>query len=223
VVGLDAVVAVLLAMVPRRREQFAEQLRVHRCPVGDHLSRWRTGGGDRLFEERLCCGDVPLRRHVDVDDLLVLVHRPMDVAPNAADLDVCLIDIPAAADWAAAQPRSLSQQRGEAVHPPVDAHVVHLDTAFGEQLLHVPVGQPEPQIPADRQRDHLRRKPEPPNASQPSRPPSTAPVLSTYSSIRPAPCVNPVIQSISWLGPATNPSNDIMKCQSTFPLAVWDG
>src|SRR5438067_7560200 len=59
-----------------------------------------------------------------------------------------------------------------------------------------------------------------PARSQPSRPPSTAPVVSTYSSTRPGRNEIPVIHSISWFGPATNPSNDIVKCQSTFPPAV---
>src|SRR5205823_12016469 len=62
----------------------------------------------------------------------------------------------------------------------------------------------------------------PPNASQPALPPSTAPVLWMYSSIRPGLVVNPVIQPISWFGPATNPSRDIVKVQSTFPGAVFD-
>jgi hypothetical protein len=35
----------------------------------------------------------------------------------------------------------------------------HLDAALGQQLLHIPVGQPEPQIPAHRQHDHLGREP----------------------------------------------------------------
>src|SRR5204863_593187 len=59
-------------------------------------------------------------------------------------------------------------------------------------------------------------------ASQPSRPPSTAPVLSTYSWVTPGRVVNPVIQLMSWLGPATNPSTDIVKLQNTFPPVVCD-
>ncbi|CAN5590311.1 hypothetical protein BH10ACT8_BH10ACT8_10830 [soil metagenome] len=31
---------------------------------------------------------------------------------------------------------------------------------------------------------------------------------------------DPVIRSSSWFGPATNPSRDIVKCQSTLPAAV---
>jgi hypothetical protein len=38
--------------------------------------------------------------------------------------------------------------------------VVDLDTALGEQLLDVAVGQPEAQVPADRDDDDVGRKPE---------------------------------------------------------------
>jgi hypothetical protein len=38
-------------------------------------------------------------------------------------------------------------------------HVIHLDTALGEQLLHVPIGQPIPRVRAHRHHDHLRREP----------------------------------------------------------------
>jgi hypothetical protein len=39
--------------------------------------------------------------------------------------------------------------------------MVDLDAAFGQQLLQIAVGQAVAQIPADRDRDHLRREPEP--------------------------------------------------------------
>ena len=47
--------------------------------------------------------------------------------------------------------------------------------------------------------------------SQPFRPPRMAPVVSTYSPINPGRSETPVIQSIRWSGPATNPSRDIAK------------
>lgn len=56
--------------------------------------------------------------------------------------------------------------------------------------------------------------------SKPSRPASTAPVVSMYSACRPARKEMPVIQSMLWFGPATNPSKDIRKCHSTFPPAI---
>jgi hypothetical protein len=43
-----------------------------------------------------------------------------------------------------AGPRRFGQQRCEPDHPAVDGDVVDLDAAFGEQLLDVAVGEPEP-------------------------------------------------------------------------------
>jgi hypothetical protein len=60
----------------------------------------------------------------------------------------------------AARPRSLDELRGESLHPPVHADVVNGDAALGQQFLDVAVGQPAPQVPADGDRDHLRREPE---------------------------------------------------------------
>jgi hypothetical protein len=37
--------------------------------------------------------------------------------------------------------------------------VIDLDPTLGQDLLQVPVGQPEPQLPAHRQQDHLSREP----------------------------------------------------------------
>jgi len=55
----------------------------------------------------------------------------------------------------------VDQLRREALHPPEQRHMVRLDTALGEELFQVPVGQSVAQVPADRQQDHVRRKPEP--------------------------------------------------------------
>ena len=52
----------------------------------------------------------------------------------------------------------LSELGGEPMNPPVHRHVIDLDAALGEELLHVPVGQAEPQVPPDRQGDDLGRE-----------------------------------------------------------------
>ena len=46
------------------------------------------------------------------------------------------------------------------MHPPVDGDVVDVDPAFGEQLLDVAIRQAVTQVPAHRDRDDLRWKPE---------------------------------------------------------------
>jgi hypothetical protein len=53
----------------------------------------------------------------------------------------------------------LGELRREALDPPVHGDVVDLDAPFGQKLLHVPVGQTEPQVPANRQGDDLGREP----------------------------------------------------------------
>jgi hypothetical protein len=40
-----------------------------------------------------------------------------------------------------AEPGGVGQQRGEPLYPPEDASVIDLDTAFGQQLLHIAVRQ----------------------------------------------------------------------------------
>ena len=53
------------------------------------------------------------------------------------------------------------EHRGEPLYPPVHRDVVDDDAPLGQQLLDVSVGQPVAQVPADRDRDHLGREPEP--------------------------------------------------------------
>jgi hypothetical protein len=59
--------------------------------------------------------------------------------------------------------RVLARYRPRTPRPPVDVDrdMVDVNSALGQQLLDVPVRQPVPQIPPHRQRDHLRREPEP--------------------------------------------------------------
>ena len=67
----------------------------------------------------------------------------------------------------AARPGRVDQQRSEALHPPEQRDVINLDPALSQQLLEVPVRQPEPQIPAHRQHNHLGPEPEPSKRRRP--------------------------------------------------------
>ena len=57
-------------------------------------------------------------------------------------------------------PGGLDELGREPLDPPVDGDVIDGDAALGQQFLDVPVRQPVPQVPADRDRDHLPREPE---------------------------------------------------------------
>ncbi len=65
-----------------------------------------------------------------------------------------------AADGVAAGPGGLDEKRREALHPAKDGDMVDVDAPFGQQLLHVPVGQPEAQVPPHPQEDHVGWEPE---------------------------------------------------------------
>jgi hypothetical protein len=121
------------------------------------VGRWRRA---RLKNRRAGRG-VPLLGQQHVDDLAVLVDRPIQVPPLAGDLDVGLIDEPAVPGGVPEWAGGVSEQRGEPLHPPVHGHVIDLDAALGQQLLHIPIGLPVPQVPANGDRDHLGWEPIP--------------------------------------------------------------
>jgi hypothetical protein len=64
--------------------------------------------------------------------------------------------VPAIPDQVLSSTCGLGELRGEALDPPVDRDVIDLDPALGQQLLDVPVGEAEPQVPPDRQGDGPR-------------------------------------------------------------------
>jgi hypothetical protein len=89
----------------------------------------------------------------------VLVNRPVEVGPPAGDLHVCLIGEPPVSGRMSPGPGRLDELGREPLDPPIDGDVVHGDAALGQQFLDVPVRQAITQLPTDRDRDHLPRKP----------------------------------------------------------------
>jgi hypothetical protein len=122
---------------------------------------WLAVRGTRGRERPAGRNDVAALRHEDIDDLAVLVDGAVDVAPDARDLHVGLVYEPARSDGVAAWSRRFDRHRGEALHPPKQGDVINVDAALCQELLQIAVRQPEAQIPAHRQHDHLRRETEP--------------------------------------------------------------
>jgi hypothetical protein len=60
-----------------------------------------------------------------------------------------------------AGPGGVDEQRREALHPAEHGDVIDLDPTLGKEFLDITKGQPEPEIPANREDDHLGREPEP--------------------------------------------------------------
>jgi hypothetical protein len=93
VIGLDRIIGVLLDVVPRLRDQLVEHGGVDRGGVGDDLAGCHLQCRERSSEEPSGRVGVAACRDEDVDDLSVLVDRPVYVAPDSVDFDVRLIDV----------------------------------------------------------------------------------------------------------------------------------
>jgi len=92
--AFDPVVLVLAGVMQSSRKQLLDHVRQRRCSVGDDLARVTVDSqGSR--EEPARGGDVTTPGHIHVDDLTMLVDRPVDIAPDPSDLDVGLVDEPA--------------------------------------------------------------------------------------------------------------------------------
>jgi hypothetical protein len=122
-----------------RRQQLLEEPGVDSVPVGGDLHRADPGPAYGPLEEPPGCLGVPARREEHVDDLAELVDGPEQVAPRPSDLQVGLIHVPVTPDDVPAGPSGLGELRGESLDPPVDAHVVDIDSALCQELLHVPI------------------------------------------------------------------------------------
>jgi hypothetical protein len=160
VVGF-AVVRVLLGVMERRRDQLIDHRAERRGPVGHDLDRL-TMSTECSLKELVCRSGVTSRRHVDINDVAVLVDGSVHVAPPARDLDVGLIHEPAVADRVSARTGRIREQRREALHPPEHADVIDLDTTLSQQLLEIAIRQPVAQVPTHREDNDLRREPENP-------------------------------------------------------------
>jgi hypothetical protein len=110
-IGFYRVVRVLLHNMARRGQQLIEHPRIRGSSVGAHLCwAWAMlkGAGEELASGR----QIPLLRDEDVDDLAVLVDRPVQVDPAPGDLDIRLIDELPITRRMPAGPGRINQQRG---------------------------------------------------------------------------------------------------------------
>jgi len=86
VIALDRIVRVLIGNMPCGRQQLIEHAKVSLSPVGRHLD-WRRRVLERLSEEPLGRGGVPLLGHEHVDDLPELIDCPVQVPPSTSDFE----------------------------------------------------------------------------------------------------------------------------------------
>jgi hypothetical protein len=163
VVGFDPIVRVLLGVVERRRDELIDHRPEGPGPIGHDFGRIATRA-KRRREEPSRRRDVAFCRDADVHDLAVLIDGSVHVPPPARDLHVGLIHVPTTTNGVPARPGGVNEQWREPLHPPVHGDVIDLDPPLGQELFHVAVREPEPQISTHREDDDLGRKRNPANA-----------------------------------------------------------
>src|SRR4051812_229656 len=156
VIALDPLLQVLRHIVDwRARQQAGFPALRDRGWVGPRTIGPDPVGGEqrlvfqRLAEEALGGLQVALRREQEVDRGAVLVDGAVQIAPLAADLDVCLIDADRAAMGFAEGAQPTFDQGRVGQHPPVQSAVINLQAALPEQLFDVAVAEWVAQIPGD--------------------------------------------------------------------------
>ena len=92
-ISFGPVVGVLLGDVRRGRDEIVDHPQIRAGLVRGHFDR-RGPVGQGPGEEPAGRGSVPLLGQQHVDDLPVLVDRPVQVPPPASDLDVGLVHEP---------------------------------------------------------------------------------------------------------------------------------
>jgi hypothetical protein len=135
------IVGVLLGDVAGGREQFFEHAGVGRCPVGGNLAGSLTVVQGAV-KEPACRRQIPFLGHQRVDDLPILVDRPVQIDPAPRDLGVCFVNEPTITGCMPTGPGCVDEQRGEPLNPAVDRDVVNHDAPLGQQLFDISIGEP---------------------------------------------------------------------------------
>jgi hypothetical protein len=117
--------------MPRGCDELVDPPRVDRCPVGSDLDRGRATL-QRPDEECPRSRAVAVFADQHINDLAVLVDRPVQVGPPAGGLCVGLIDKPSVARRMPRGASGLDELTGEGLHPPIDRHVIDLDPALAQ-------------------------------------------------------------------------------------------
>ena len=93
---------------------------------------------DRLLEEGLRCGYIACPAEPEVDRLSSLVHRPIELGPVAAYLDIGLIDSPRAASGPTKAVPTLDELWGISPDPAQDGCMGQIESALSHHFDQIP-------------------------------------------------------------------------------------
>ncbi len=132
--------------VSHRLSQYgADRSGVGAVAIRRHPIRAKAHGGLGGTEERLRRPHVALLAQHRIDQIAVLIDRPIEIAPPAADLQIGLVDIPAAARSAPGTvppfAQRISQNRQQFRFPVPNRLMANDDPAEQEDFTQIPERQ----------------------------------------------------------------------------------
>jgi hypothetical protein len=85
-----------------------------------------------------------------IQGLPALVNDTKQLPPTSNELRAGLIDEPIDPGRLPTRPRRLAERRRESPHPPREAHLINIETTFGQDLLTVTAANPLSQLRSNR-------------------------------------------------------------------------
>ncbi len=113
--------------------------RVTPRPVGNDALWCTVCPADRTFEESLRRSGVTPLAEVDVQDLAMLVDRPIAVGPSAIEAAIRFIYVPLPAYWHSARAGSLCKKRQEPLNPAVNRAPINHNATLGKPFSNIRV------------------------------------------------------------------------------------
>src|SRR5215469_16164526 len=122
--------------------QFHDHLRIGRIAVYmDHARAGMTRSPQGSLEQDLGCSCIPLRRQPEVNRGAAGIHGTIKIGPNTCHRDLGFVHSPGTIGRLQFAAASLIEFRCVPLHPTPNGGVVHRETAFGDELFDIAIGE----------------------------------------------------------------------------------
>ena len=136
-------------------KDFSVSRRIASKLVGNELPGWLPLVFQNLAKEAFDGSPVSVACHQDIEDVVVLVHRPPQIMTLTADGDEHFVHVPDVAEPALSPPQSTSIRWSKLSAPGSNGFVGYGDAALSEQILDIAKPQSEPMVQPDGMGDDL--------------------------------------------------------------------
>ena len=156
--NLGAIVGIWLGIVGNSRQDGSTGSSIALQLVGDDPQRFLALTAQQFTKESLGRRLVAVRLQQNIDDIPVLIHGTPKILLPAVDSDEEFVQIPGIPETTLFLLQTSGIVGSEFPAPSPDGFVRNSDSAFGQQIFHIPKAQTEAMIDPHRVADDFRRK-----------------------------------------------------------------